>query len=358
MASDPDCSGRRPLLGPSPVRLLRRYSKTHSLGFESARCSGLWVFLALRWDLCDHHHGPGAGWSSGQWRTVGAEAYPSQLCAFLASLVASALSAAFGTDGPERHAAEQFADFLLQQDRPPAPHDAEALITLLPLEAPRVSAQTAAGQAFFGGAYCKGGLVGLAGPATNSLPLLRHAFPGQIFSSIAVFVDAATQMHRDSHNAPYPNLLLALSAFSDGQVWQQDQNLLDVARAPQVLRAWECFHQTEPWSGGSRVVLVGYCVRQLQALDTNSLSLLLRLGFLLPPSVTAGVARGDTAETLAEPSGPVADVGTAPAPKVIGHLGFDKEGRLDLIMMPRWLGWSWSRCGWGFLLPLRFRAAG
>ena len=58
------------------------------------------------------------------------------------------------------------------------------------------------------------------------------------------------------------------------------------------------------------MVLVGYCVRQLPALDVSSLSLLSHLGFLLPPSVTAGVARGDTAETLAEPSGPVADAGT------------------------------------------------
>ena len=235
----------------------------------------------------------------------------------------------------------------MQQDRPPAPHDAEALITLLPLEAPHVSAQTAAGQAFFGGAYCKGGVVGLRRscrefPATLRVlcTLLRHAFPGQIFSSVAVFVDAATQMHRDSHNAPYPNLLLALSTFSNGQVWQQDQNgdvwrtvhgtpcpgiLLDVAQAPQLLRAWERFHQTEPWSGGSRVVLVGYCVRQLQALDVSSLSLLSQLGFLLPPSVTAGVARGDTAVTLAEPSGPVADAGTPLASKVGGLLGFDKE---------------------------------
>ncbi|CAE7247487.1 unnamed protein product [Symbiodinium natans] len=305
---------------PKPTRLASNLPGARVFGssWPSFQEDGTYAGPILR---CDHHHGPGARWSSGQWRTAGTEAYPSPLCAFLADLIASALSASFSTDGPEQHAAEQFAKFLLQQDRPPAPHDAEALITLLPLEAPHVSAQTAAGQAFFGGAYCKGGVVGLRRscrefPATLRVlcTLLRHAFPGQIFSSVAVFVDAATQMPRDSHNAPYPNLLLALSTFSNGQVWQQDQNgdvwrtvhgtpcpgvLLDVARAPQLLRAWE-----------SRVVLVGYCVRQLPALDVSSLSLLSHLGFLLPPSVTAGVARGDTAETLAEPSGPVADAGT------------------------------------------------
>ena len=88
-------------------------------------------------------------------------------------------------------------------------------------------------------------------------------------------------MHRDSRNVPFPNLLVALSPFTGGQVWTEDREglvfrkvrgeikpgrMLDVAQSPQRLMAHSGFHQTEPWHC-ERVLLVGFTVRD--PLDFN-----------------------------------------------------------------------------------------
>ena len=49
--------------------------------------------------------------------------------------------------------------------------------------------------------------------------LLRDAFPGMVFSSLAIFDNVSARMHKDSRNAPFPNLLLALTCFQHGEVW-------------------------------------------------------------------------------------------------------------------------------------------
>ena len=104
--------------------------------------------------------------------------------------------------------------------------------------------------------------------------LLRERFPNQVFTSFGIFFNVLTSMHRDSRNAAFPNLLLALSNFTGGEVWHEEPGgqvlrsvqgtlkegrLLDVAASPQVLQAHLHFHCTEPWSG-DRVVLVGFSV--------------------------------------------------------------------------------------------------
>ena len=124
--------------------------------------------------------------------------------------------------------AEAFADFLLTKHEPISLHDAEALFKLLPLEAAHPAVQMpgdAGDQAFFGGAFRKGPFKGLRKSCTafpKSLQcftrLLREHFPGGIFSSLGVFLNVQAEMHKDSRNGPHPNLLLALSSFTNGQV--------------------------------------------------------------------------------------------------------------------------------------------
>ena len=128
--------------------------------------------------------------------------------------------------------------------------------------------------------------------------LLRQAFPGQVFSSLAVFDNVAAAMHKDSRNAPYPNLLFALTRFRGGEVWCESSTgtvfrsvrgldrpsiLLPVADAPQTLMAHEVFHQTEPWKG-DRLLLVGFTVQRTLELSLAQLQLLQSLGFVMPPS--------------------------------------------------------------------------
>ena len=105
-------------------------------------------------------------------------------------------------------------------------------------------------------------------------------------------------MHKDSRNAPYPNLLLALTRFLGGEVWCESSTgtvlrsvrgldrpgiLLPVADAPQTLMAHEVFHQTEPWKG-DRLLLVGFTVQRTLELSLAQLQLLQSLGFVMPPS--------------------------------------------------------------------------
>ncbi|CAE7391700.1 unnamed protein product, partial [Symbiodinium sp. CCMP2456] len=161
------------------------------------------------------------------------------------------------------------------------------------------------GKAFFAGAFCKGPFFGLRQSCRN-FPmvvqcftcLLRQAFPGQVFSSFAIFDNVAASMHKDSRNAPHPNLLLALSKFQHGEVWHECSTgtvvrevrgiarngcLLPVADGPQVLPAHEVFHQTEPWTG-DRLMLIGFTTQRTNELPPADHGLLLSLGFVLPSS--------------------------------------------------------------------------
>ena len=105
--------------------------------------------------------------------------------------------------------------------------------------------------------------------------LLCRLFPGFRFTSLAVFVNVQTSMHKDIYNDAFPNLVVALSDFKHGAIWQEDPTgpvqrsvqgvlrsgvLLDVAKAPVLLMPTTCFHASEPWEG-QRVVLVGFSVR-------------------------------------------------------------------------------------------------
>ena len=81
-----------------------------------------------------------------------------------------------------------------------------------------------------------------------------------MFSSLALLEDVKAGAHRDSRNEQYPNLLLSLTRFEGGAVWEENElgnvvrpvkgqpttgRLLDVSTGPQVLQAHSKFHQTE-----------------------------------------------------------------------------------------------------------------
>ena len=176
-----------------------------------------------------------------------------------------------------------------------------------------MAAGTLKGGAFFAGAYAKGGLVGLR-RSCHTHPtciqvftkLLCRLFPGFRFTSLAVFVNVQTSMHKDIYNDAFPNLVVALSDFKHGAIWQEDPTgpvqrsvqgvlrsgvLLDVAKAPVLLMPTTCFHASEPWEG-QRVVLVGFSVRHVQELSSQQKALLDRLGFRWQLASVAQEAKG------------------------------------------------------------------
>ena len=56
--------------------------------------------------------------------------------------------------------------------------------------------------------------------ATEALArFVRQAKPAFKFSAIMMFKDIKTPMHRDSRNAPFPNLVIPIGDFKGGEIW-------------------------------------------------------------------------------------------------------------------------------------------
>ena len=249
---------------------------------------------------------PLVGFRDGQFLTSGAEAYPPLLCKHLAQALVDSVSTG---EVSVHSSAEAFAHQILCTPEIQLA-DALALAWLLPREDVRKATQATQGGAFYAGAFLRGGIFGLRATC-NSHPssiqcftrLLRVNFPNHVFTSFGLFFNVLTAMHRDSHNAAFPNLLLSLSNFTGGEVWQEEPGgpvlrsvqgiltegkLLDVARSPQVLQAHHRFHCTEPWSG-DRVVLVGFSV-DYSGLQHSEICHLLELGSWRQNYLTPGHA--------------------------------------------------------------------
>ena len=196
--------------------------------------------------------------------------------------------------------------------------EVELLARRLPYESPHPaiagpSTPEPQGRAFYSGAMCRGGISSLrksCGEFPDTIRcltrLLRRAFPHMTFSSLALLEDVKAGAHRDSRNEQYPNLLLSLTRFEGGAVWEENElgnvvrpvkgqpttgRLLDVSTGPQVLQAHSKFHQTEPWSG-RRLLLVGYTVSRLEFLSEDQRNKLRDLGFVMPGDATRGEEGG------------------------------------------------------------------
>ncbi|CAE7578817.1 RE1 [Symbiodinium sp. CCMP2592] len=225
----------------------------------------------------------------------------------------------FGLLPPEQEpaleaASEELASALLELGPGISTQGVEQMVRRLPYETPHPALagdQTSGegGRAFYCGAMCRGGISSLRRScAENPLAikcltrLLRRAFPHMCFSSAAVLEEVMAPPHRDSRNEATPNLILPLTRFEGGAVWEENEfgnvlrdvkgkptagRLLDVATGPQTLQAHSKFHLTEPWAG-RRVILVGYTVSRIEFLSEDQRGKLRELGFVLPGDITAG----------------------------------------------------------------------
>ncbi|CAE7253326.1 unnamed protein product [Symbiodinium sp. CCMP2592] len=193
---------------------------------------------------------------------------------------------------------------------------------------------TCTGQGFrYGGAYCKGGLVGLRHHST-AMPMstrvltkyLQQVAPGFQASAIAIFDDVRTGVHRDARNAHYPNMVVPLSDFEGGQIWLEQQGgdvwettpegqrpgvLLEVCKGPVSFDAWRSYHATRAWKG-RRVVMVAYMTDKLGNVEASDLVHLKALGFELPLDLDA--SNGETSEALGTAEGPSTQDTAPPVP--------------------------------------------
>ena len=90
---------------------------------------------------------------------------------------------------------------------------------------------------FSTGAYNKGGLTGLR-KAAHDFPtttrclaqFVRNSWPQHTFSTLSIYDNVCTALHRDSRNASFDNLIIPLTEFGGGQLWLED----DGGTAPQT----------------------------------------------------------------------------------------------------------------------------
>ncbi|CAE7363195.1 unnamed protein product [Symbiodinium sp. CCMP2456] len=145
-------------------------------------------------------------------------------------------------------------------------------------------------------------------PAATCLlaSIVSSLFPEDRFSTVALFRNISTPLHRDDNNdGTCDNLLVPCSSFLDGQVWIEGQgtvpcpldsrlhgSLLETSAGPTRFNASQR-HATCPWSG-LRLMLVGFQVRCFSTLPAACRDTLCELGFTpdgrgvtVPPAVPA-----------------------------------------------------------------------
>ncbi|CAE7193933.1 unnamed protein product [Symbiodinium sp. CCMP2592] len=284
-----------------------------------------------------HHPKPLVGRQGRNWNTASSVEWPTALCDYLlhsilpsvlrtggdagrnagppegpsvsVSPAASGLGpqadSGLGPDSSEAHAhnAEALACEILSKGEAPRAEDIIRLYEALPKE---VSARDPEGRipsSFSTGAYNKGGLTGLR-KACHDFPLatkclvrfVRSMRPFHPFSTISIYDNVCTALHKDSRNACCENLIIPLTQFSGGELWMQQ----DQGATPQIFGGSEVFgtavpippeglcfdargilHCTMPWKG-RRLIAVAFTVSKTEELKKSDAQLLEDLGINCP----------------------------------------------------------------------------
>ncbi|CAE7351551.1 unnamed protein product [Symbiodinium sp. CCMP2592] len=183
---------------------------------------------------------------------------------------------------------------------------AEDIIRLYEALPKEVSARDPEGRipsSFSTGAYNKGGLTGLR-KACHDFPLatkclvrfVRSMRPFHPFSTISIYDNVCTALHKDGRNACCENLIIPLTQFSGGELWMQQ----DQGATPQNFGGSEVFgtavpippeglcfdargilHCTMPWKG-RRLIAVAFTVSKTEELKKSDAQLLEDLGINCP----------------------------------------------------------------------------
>ena len=192
------------------------------------------------------------------------------------------------------HPAEEYARVLLEEEFLEK-DQVEVLAGLLPMktDAPKRFGETGEdGGWWSSGTFVHGGVVGVrssssAFPCTTRVltKYLKQLQPDASFSAVALFINVQTKAHKDVHNLGM-NIITPLSKFEGGgllmepageESYQLNVNEGTLQFDPKVK------HSTLPWSGGDRLVLVGYHTRGVEKIKEEDRQRLHELGFPLRP---------------------------------------------------------------------------
>ena len=154
------------------------------------------------------------------------------------------------------------------------------------------------------GAYAKGGIQGLTKPTANhptTCILINAAILSidcrHTWSSFAITANNCTAVHRDQWNEPGACLLFGVSHHEGGELWLEDPsgrhfrehaatlvpgNLWPTSAMGVSFDSGRKLHATNPWTNGSRIMIIAYTVRRPHTLSPTLAEYLLDLGFMLP----------------------------------------------------------------------------
>ena len=124
---------------------------------------------------------------------------------------------------------EDYARSILQGELEVTASHIMHLFSLLPREKPPRASEPSVGSSFTVGCYMQGGVGGLRHhtmqyPATARLlcTFVQKQAPEHYFTTISLFENVKTPMHRDGRNGYPYNAVWAISTFKGGQIWVQD----------------------------------------------------------------------------------------------------------------------------------------
>ena len=199
-----------------------------------------------------------------------------------------------GEHDPE-HAAEQYALGLLKEEHL-EPDQLEMLAHLLPASTvtPKRFGTVDGQKVWASGAFIHGPFAGLK-KSTTAFPFATRVFvkyirqiaPKHEFNSLAVNINVEARGHKDIHNVGM-NMIAALSSFKKGGLEVDGPNgveVLEVGPEP-VFFDPKHTHSTKEWSGGNRVVLLAYSVRDSAKMSEENAARLREIGFVWSPHLS------------------------------------------------------------------------
>ena len=202
-------------------------------------------------------------------------------------------------------------------------HDIVQLLDLLPsathAKRRKHKCEQLQGQrSFSAGAFAIGGLFGVQN-STSSYPwttmlltsILRGADPYHKFSSLTLQRNVLVHLHQDNNNEPgFCNLIVPCSRWRGGCLWIQADggaHALDPSSGPGTMTrvTWpgitfspHAKHATTPWTGGDRVILVGFQTRWVHSLSGPDKQLLHKMGFNVDSLTSSSSSAHHMCDTL------------------------------------------------------------
>ena len=322
-----------------------RTSVPHCAGFASLDSQGRYKGpLPPR---CGHKHASLLRAQSDGWHAGASPRFPAELCDFIASAIAAVAPSGMGGSQtpacnkslvvgppavfppgsplsstgsslesmPQEHPStyttgdaanlddpDAFAENILRSGAEVSREHILEMYKLLPKERPSRASEDAEdpGTSFSVGVYFHAGSVGLR-HHTRLLPncakLLcaywRRELPQHSFSTISLFENVRTSLHKDGRNGTCYNAIVAVSDFVRGGLWLEDKDgdvvrevngesvrgrVHPVVSVPFIFEARDRYRCTEPWEG-QRLVMVAFTVPECEKLDKDDAAFVVDLGF-------------------------------------------------------------------------------